>query len=138
MHWECEHGGQARRHRRRREPWKSRLYAEVRHHDRLPRLIRADARTFPDVRLQLLEPQRRVIGRGHIARRDSSRNQRDARRRYRQHLNDSLDEMIEDPLNRKVRAQGAGKLAQHRRQRFLAHVATRRRQGGRVVGSPTC
>jgi hypothetical protein len=105
-----EHRRKPLLHRARREPREPRRCSQVRHGERLTRLISGDARTLPQRGLDLLEPQRRVIGRGDVVRTDTRRDQRHTGGADRQHIHDPNNEMIQDRLNGKVRHQGSREL----------------------------
>ena len=66
----------------------------------------------PKLGLQLLEPQRRVVGRGDVARIHAGRDERHARRRDGQHVDDPNDEVIQDRLDREVGDEGACELTE--------------------------
>jgi hypothetical protein len=93
---------------------KPRLGFEVRHRDRRARAVRLEAGPVAELGLQLLEPQRRLVRRGHVVRIAPGRNERDARSRDRQHVDDALDHLVEDGLDREVRHQGPCELTEDR------------------------
>ena len=99
-----------------REP---RLGLEVRHRDGCARAVRLQAGPVAELGLQLLEPQRRLVRRRHVVGIAAGRDERDPRGRDRQDVDDALDHLIEDGLDREVRHQRAGEFTQHRRKLLI-------------------
>ena len=110
---EGEHRGQAGFDRLRREPGEPVVGPQVWHDDALAGVIRQGARAFADLGLQPLVAQGCVVGGGDVVRVHARGDQGDPGGGHRQNVDDPLDEMIQDPLDREVGDQCAGELHQH-------------------------
>ncbi len=93
---------------------------DVRHGDRLPRLVRQHAGALPERGLQLLQLQRGIVGGGNVVRVGGVVHERDPGGGDRQHLDDALDQVVQDAVDREVGEHGAGELGQHGGQPLVA------------------
>jgi hypothetical protein len=94
-------------------------------------VIRSQAGTLRQLALKPLEAQRSVIRGSDEAGLDPWRDQRDSGAGHRQDLDDAMNEVIEDALDRKIRRHVAGKGAQHLRQVVSWHDQPPRGFAGR-------
>jgi hypothetical protein len=112
---EGEHSHEAGIERLRLEPFEAALRREVGDGDRLTGLKGHLTGAFAELRLQSLEVQGGLVRRSDVVGGAAWRDQGDACRHDREHLDDALDEVVEDALDREVGDHRASEVAQQRR-----------------------
>src|SRR5207253_1462137 len=105
--------------RTRREVREPVLFAEVRNRDGPTCVVRLETRSLPELGLQLLEAKRRLARSRDITRLRARRDEGHSRGQDGQDIDDPPHEVIEDRLDREIRRQRAGELAQYLRELFL-------------------
>ena len=130
---EREHRPQPRLDRTGCEPREAVVVVEVRHRDGTARFVRDQARSFHELRLELLEPQRGFVRGRHETRGPIGRDDRHAGAGDREDIDDALHEVIEDGLDGEIRDQRACELTQHVRKLLVARHDRRPFTGGFVA-----
>jgi hypothetical protein len=111
--WEREHRLQTDLERSLHEAREPLFVPQIGHRDGFAGPVRDHARPLAQFGLQLLETQRRSIRGGDVTGIDARRNECHSDRGDRKDVNDALDQVIEDRLDREVGEHRAGELAQH-------------------------
>lgn len=136
---EGEHRDQPRLERAAGEVRESTVTTEVGDRDGFARPVRHEARPLPELGLQLLEQQRRLVRCRHVPRIRVRRDERHAGGRDGEDVDDAKHEVVEDPLDGKVRHERSGELTQHARELLLArHDPSFHLQARVAAGSGRC